>query len=70
MKRTQILMNKSVYLGLSKLEISKTVIKPKYGVKSKACYTDTDNFIVYTKARRHLSRHCKECRNKISYFKL
>ena len=54
-------MNKSVYLGLSKLEISKTLIKPKYGVKSKACYMDTDNFIVYIKARRRLSRHCKEC---------
>ena len=39
MKRTQILMNKPIYLGLSILEISKTVmyefwydyVRPKYG---------------------------------------
>ena len=57
-KKTEILMNKPVYLRLSILELSKVLIyefwydyvKPKYGKKAKLCYTDTDSFIVYTKA--------------------
>ena len=47
-------MNKSLYLGLLILELSKTVmyefwydyVKPKYREKSKLCYVDTDNFIL------------------------
>ena len=50
-------MNKSVYLGLSILELSKTLmyefwcnyIKSKYGEKAKLCYMDTESFIVYIK---------------------
>ena len=50
-------MNKSVYLGLSILELSKILmyefwydyVKPKYGEKAKLCYMDTDSFIVYIK---------------------
>ena len=57
MRKTEILMNKPVYLGLSILELSKIVIsefwydyvKPKYCVKAKLCYMDTDSFIVYIK---------------------
>ena len=57
MKRTEILMNKLVYLGLSILELSKIsmhdflydYVKPKYGEKAKICYLDTDSFIVYIK---------------------
>ena len=57
MKKTQILMNKPVYLGLSILDLSKTImnefwydyIKPKRGLKSKLCYMDTESFIVYVK---------------------
>ena len=45
MKKTEILMKKPVYLGLSILEISKIVmyelwydyLKPKYGEKAKLC---------------------------------
>ena len=59
MKRTQILMNKPVYLGLSILEISKIVtydfwyhfVKPKYGEKAKSCYMNTDSFIVHKKTK-------------------
>ena len=48
MEGTQKLMNRLVYLGLSRLEISKIVmyefwydhVKPKYGEKEKVCYTD------------------------------
>ena len=57
MKKTEILMNKPVYLGLSILELSKILmyefwydyVKPKYGEKAKLCYMDTDSFIVYIK---------------------
>ena len=54
MKKTQIFMNKPVYLGLSILELSKILIyefsydyvKPTYGEKAKMYYMDTDRFIV------------------------
>ena len=57
MKKTQILLNKPVYLGLSILELSKIrmyqfwydYVKPKYGEKANLCYMDTDSFIVYIK---------------------
>ena len=50
-------MNKPVYLGLSKLDLSKTVmyefqydyVKSKYSEKAKICYVDTDSFIVHVK---------------------
>ena len=50
-------MNKPIHLGLSILELSKTLIyqfwydyvKPKYGEKVKLCYMNTDSFIVYIK---------------------
>ena len=48
-------MNNLVYLGLSVLEISKTLIydyiKPKYWDNAKLCYMDTDNFIIYIKTK-------------------
>ena len=54
MKKTKVKMNKPVYLVLSILEISKTLIyefsydymKPKYGDNVKLCYMDTDGFIM------------------------
>ena len=54
-KKTVIKMNKRIYLGLSILDISKTLmyefwydyIKPKYGDRAKLCYTDTDSFVIY-----------------------
>ena len=56
-KKTNVKMNKPVYLGLPILEISKTVmyefwydyIKPKYQNNAKLCYKDTDSFIIYIK---------------------
>ena len=59
MKKTQILMNKPVYLGLSLLGPSKTVmyefwydyVKPKYSKNAKSCYMDTDSFIIHVKTR-------------------
>ena len=57
MRKTQVLMNKLVYLGLSILDLSKTVVyefwydyvKPKYSENTKFCYMDTDSFIFYVK---------------------
>ena len=50
MKRTKVKMNKPIYLGLSILEISKTLMydymKPKYNNDVKLCYMDTDSFIM------------------------
>ena len=53
MKKTKVKMNKPVYLGLSILEINKTLMyefwydymKPKYGDNVKLCCIDTDSFI-------------------------
>ena len=50
-------MNKPVYLGLSILDLSKTVmyeflydyLEPKYGQSVKLCYMDTYNFMVHMK---------------------
>ena len=57
MTKTQIYMSEPVYLGLSILELSKTLmhefwyvyVKPKYSEKAKVCYMDIDSFIVYIK---------------------
>ena len=57
MKKTQVIMNKLVYLGLSRLDISKAemyefwydYLKPKYNDKAKMCYINTDSFIVHIK---------------------
>ena len=57
MKKTKVKMNKPIYLGLSILEISKTLMyefwydymKPKYGDNVKLCYMDTDSFIMHIK---------------------
>ena len=46
MRKTQILKNKPVYLGLSILDLSKSIVhefcydcvKPKYGENAKLCY--------------------------------
>ena len=57
MKKTRVRMNKPLYLGMSIIDISKTLMykfwydyfKPKYGDRAKVCYTDTDSFIIYIK---------------------
>ena len=57
MKKSRVKMNKPLYLGMSIIDISKTLMykfwydyfKPKYGDRAKLCYTDTDSFIIYIK---------------------
>ena len=56
-KKTKVKMNKPVYLDLSILEISKTLMygflydymKPKCGDNVKLCYMDTDSSIIHIK---------------------
>ena len=63
-KKTEILMDKPVYLGLSILELKKILmhelwydyVKPKYGEKSKLRYMVTDSFIVYIKTAIFIKR--------------
>ena len=53
MGKTEIKMNKPVYLGQAILDLSKTLMyefhydymRPKYGSKVKLYYMDTDNFV-------------------------
>ena len=57
MKKIKVKMNKPVLLGLSIVEVSKTLmyefwydyIKPKYQDNAKLCYMDTDSFIIHIK---------------------
>ena len=56
MRKTEITMNKPVYLGQASLELSKTLMfefhynymRPKYGSKVNLCYMDTDSFVYET----------------------
>ena len=55
MKKARVKMNKPVYLGMSILDMSKTLmyefqydyLKPKYNDKAKLCYLDTDSFVIH-----------------------
>ena len=57
MNKTKVKMNKSIYLGLSILDVSKMLMyefwydymKPKYDNKVKLCYMDTDSFVMNIK---------------------
>ena len=56
-KKTNVKMNKPIYLRMSILDINKTLmyefwydyIKPKYQYKAKLCYTDPDSFVIHIK---------------------
>ena len=56
-KKSKVKLYKPIYLGMSILDISKTLmyefwydyIKPKYQDKAKLCYMDTDSFAIHIK---------------------
>ena len=62
MKKTKVKINKPIYLGMSILDISKTLmyvfwydyIKPKYQDKAKRCYMDTKSFVIRIKTKDFL----------------
>ena len=57
MKKTKVEMNKSIYLGMSVPDLSKTLmhefwydyINPKYQDRAKLCYIDTESFVIHIK---------------------
>ena len=57
MKKIKVKINMPIYLGMSILQISKTLmyefwygyIKPKYQNNAKLCYMDADSFIIHIK---------------------
>ena len=59
MKKTRVKMTKTIFIGMSTLDISKILmyelwydyIEAKYGDRAKVCYTDTDSFIIYIKTK-------------------
>ena len=59
MKKTEVKMNKPIYLGQAILDLSKMLmyefwydyIKPKYGGKARLCYMDTDSFVINIKTK-------------------
>ena len=57
MRKTEVTMNKPIYLDQEILDLSKTLmyefwfdyIKPKFGDKARLCYIDTDSFVMHIK---------------------
>ena len=57
MKKANVKMSKPIFVGMSILDISKTLmyafwydyIKPKYQDWAKLCYMDTDSFVIHIK---------------------
>ena len=73
MEKTKVKMNKSIYLRLSILEISKTLMyefwydcmKPKYDDNIKLCYMDTDSFIMHIKTENFYKDIASDVEKKI-----
>ena len=72
MKKTKVKMNKPIYLGLSILEIRKTLMyefwydymKPKYNDHVKLCYMDTDSFIMNIKTNDFYKNIASDVENR------
>ena len=72
MKKTKVKMNKPIYLGLSILEISKTLMfefwydymKPKYNNNVKLYYMDTDSFIMNIKTNDFYENIASDVENR------
>ena len=68
MRKTEVVMNKPIYLGQAILDISKTImydywysyLKPKYNDKIKLLYMDTDTFIIDVETDYFLQGHVND----------
>ena len=78
MKKTQITINKLVYLGLLILDLNKTVmydfwydyIKPKYAEKTKLWYMDRYSFIVHIKTENIYKDISEDVEKRFDTYKL
>ena len=74
MKKTRVKRNKPLYVGMSILDISKTLIynfwydyfKPKYGNRGKLCYTDTGSFIIHIETKDFLKKFLMMLKNGLT----
>ena len=72
MKKTSLIFNKPVYLGMCILDLSKTImyefhynyIKPKYGNKAKLLFTDTDSLMYEIKTEDFYKDIIKDVKNR------
>ena len=72
MTKTKVKMNKTIYLGLSILEISKILMyefwydymKPKYNDNVRLCYMDTDSFIMNIKTNDFYEDFANDVENR------
>ena len=68
MKKKKVKINKPACLGMSILDISKTLmyefwydfIKPKYQDRAKLCYMDTDSFVIHIHIHIHILLYNKK----------
>ena len=75
MKKTKLKMNKPVYLGMSILDITKTLmyefwydyIKPKYQDRAKLCYMDTDSFVIHIKTKDFYENITNDVENGLTH---
>ena len=75
MKKTKVKMNKPAYLGISILDISKTLmyefwydyIKPKYEDRAKLCCIDTENFVIHTKTKTFFETLLMTLKNNLTH---
>ena len=76
MEKTKIKMYRLIYLSMSTLDISKTLmhkfwhdfIKPKYQDRVKLCYMDTDSFAIKTEHfYKDIANDVKKCFETSNY---
>ena len=75
MGKTEITMNKPVYLGQAILDLSKTLMhefhcdymRPRYGSKVKLCYMDTDSFVYEIETKYFYRDIAKDVKKRFGY---
>ena len=75
MGKTEIKMNKLVYLGQAILDLSETLmyefhyeyIRPKYGSKARLCYMDTDSFVYEIETKDFYRDIIKDVKERFAY---